>query len=229
MCESLSFSWFVKFAMPFSATGARTWLLLFALLAVALPAAANGSVLILGDSISAGYGVPTGRGWVTLLQARLREQGYDESVINASISGETTGGGRQRLPALLDKHRPSIVVIELGGNDGLRGFPVERLRDNLAGIVADAKDSGARVLLVGIRIPPNYGLRYTTDFHASFTEIARRHALPLVPFMLDGVATQPDLMQDDGIHPNADAQTRLLDNVWPHLQPLLTRGHPAAQ
>jgi acyl-CoA thioesterase-1 len=203
--------------------------LLFALTLLQVqPALASGGILILGDSISAGYGMPADRGWVTLLQTRVRAQGYQLAVINASISGETTEGGRQRLPALLTQHRPSIVVVELGGNDGLRGFPIERLRSNLADIVERARASGARVLLVGMKIPPNYGLRYTTDFHASFTEIARRYTLPLVPFMLDGVAAQPDLMQDDGIHPNADAQARLLDNVWPHLQPLLTRDRRQA-
>lgn len=179
------------------------------------------TILILGDSLSASYGVPTERGWVTLLQQRLQQQQYDNLVINASISGETTDGGLQRLPALLAKHNPSIVVLELGANDGLRGFQIERLRANLNQLIQTAKTKKARVLLVAMKIPPNYGLRYTSDFYASFATTAKTFDVPMVPFLLDGVATHPELMQQDGLHPNAQAQSRLLDNVWPLLKPLL--------
>lgn len=181
----------------------------------------NNSILILGDSLSASYGVPSDRSWVTLLQQRLQQQQYDNLVINASISGETTEGGLQRLPALLAKHNPNIVVLELGANDGLRGFQIERLRNNLEQLVKTARSANARVLLVAMKIPPNYGLRYTSDFYASFTTTAKAFELPMVPFLLDGVATHPELMQEDGLHPNAQAQPRLLDNVWPFLKPLL--------
>ena len=197
------------------------WMFLLCLLAAPLNAMASSGILILGDSISAGYGVPQGQGWVTLLQKRLQQRAHDQAVINASISGETTDGGRNRLPDLLAKHHPSIVVVELGGNDGLRGFPIERLRSNLAYIVETARGSGARVLLIGMKIPPNYGLRYTSDFYTTFSDTAKKFGIPFVPFLLDGIATQPNLLQEDGIHPNVGAQQRLLDNVWPHLQPLL--------
>lgn len=174
-------------------------------------------VLVLGDSISAAYGIPRERGWVALLQQKLSGR----EVINASISGETTEGGNARLPALLNKHQPAVVVIELGGNDGLRGFQIQRIRDNLAQMVQRSQAAGARVLLVGMKIPPNYGLRYTSDFAESYTLTAQRFDIPLVPFVLQGVATDPELMQDDGIHPRAEGQQRLLDNIWPHLQPLV--------
>ena len=196
-------------------------LLLAALCWLSASLAGADSILILGDSISAGYGVPQGQGWVTLLQKRLRQVGHDQTVINASISGETTEGGRNRLPALLEKHQPGIVVVELGGNDGLRGFQIDRVRENLADIVQRAQRAKAKVLLVGMKIPPNYGLRYTSDFYASFTQTADRFDVPLVPFLLEGIATNPDLMQNDGIHPTASAQQRLLDNIWPQLKMLL--------
>jgi acyl-CoA thioesterase-1 len=184
-------------------------------------AAATSDILIVGDSISAGYGLPRERGWVTLLQNRLQQQGINHTVINASISGETTEGGRNRLPALLEKYRPAIVVVELGGNDGLRGFQIDRLRSNLNEMVQNAQAIGAKVLLLGMKIPPNYGLRYTSDFYASFTTAAQKFDVPLVPFFLEGVAAHPELIQEDGIHPTADAQARLLENVWPYLKPLL--------
>jgi acyl-CoA thioesterase-1 len=184
-------------------------------------AASAGNILVLGDSISAGYGIPREQSWVNLLQKQLQQQGHDQTVINASISGETTEGGRNRLPALLEKHRPTIVIVELGGNDGLRGFQIERLRANLDDMVQRAQRSNAKVLLVGMKMPPNYGLRYTSDFYASFTNTAEKFDVPLVPFLLDGIVTNPGMMQDDGIHPTATAQKRLLDNVWPHLKSLL--------
>lgn len=196
-------------------------LLLTALCWLSASLACAESILILGDSISAGYGIARDEGWVTLLQKRLRQAGHDQTVINASISGETTEGGRNRLPALLEKHQPAIVVVELGGNDGLRGFQIERVRENLADIVEHAQRAQAKVLLVGMKIPPNYGLRYTSDFYASFTQTADRFDVPLVPFLLDGIATNPELMQNDGIHPTASAQQRLLDNIWPQLKTLL--------
>jgi acyl-CoA thioesterase-1 len=184
-------------------------------------AASAGNILVLGDSISAGYGIPREQGWVNLLQKQLQQQGHDETVINASISGETTEGGRNRLPALLEKHHPEIVIVELGGNDGLRGFQIDRLRANLDDIVQRSQRSNAKVLLVGMKMPPNYGLRYTSDFYASFTAAAEKFDVPLVPFLFDGIITNPDMMQDDGIHPTAAAQRRLLDNIWPHLKTLL--------
>ena len=184
-------------------------------------AAATSDILIVGDSISAGYGLPRERGWVTLLQNRLQQQGVNRTVINASISGETTEGGRNRLPALLEKYHPATVVVELGGNDGLRGFQIDRLRNNLNEMVKNAQAMGAKVLLLGMKIPPNYGLRYTSDFYASFTSTAQKFGVPLVPFFLEGVAAHPELIQEDGIHPTAEAQPRLLENVWPYLKPLL--------
>lgn len=179
--------------------------------------AASNTLLVLGDSLSAAYGIPRERGWVALLQQKLT----NFNVVNAGISGDTTDGGVARLPALLQKHQPAIVIIELGGNDGLRGFQIQRIRDNLAQMTQLSQRAGAKVLLVGMKIPPNYGLRYTSDFYASYADTAKKFSVPLVPFILDGVATHPDLMQDDGIHPRAEAQPKLLDNIWPHLQPLL--------
>lgn len=190
------------------------WLILGLLLA---PAAFAQTVLVLGDSISAAYGIERDSGWVALLQEKLPAH----TVVNASISGETTEGGRNRLPALLTKHKPAIVIVELGGNDGLRGFQIRRIRDNLEQLVAQSQAAGARVLLAAIKIPPNYGPRYTAEFYESFRLTAKRFDIPLVPFILDGIATHPELMQDDGLHPTAEAQPRLLANVWPHLQPLL--------
>lgn len=194
---------------------ACVWLLL-CLLSTA-PMASAETVLILGDSISAAYGIPHEQGWVALLQRKLA----GGTVVNASISGETTDGALARLPGLLAKQKPDVVVVELGGNDGLRGFQIPRLRDNLAQLVQLSQDAGARVLLVGMKIPPNYGMRYTSDFYESYTLTAKKFGVPLVPFMLDGVATRPELMQDDRLHPRAEGQQRLLDNVWPYLQPLL--------
>jgi len=180
-------------------------------------AAQTHTILVLGDSISAAYGIPRESGWVALLQRKLA----GSSVINASISGETTQGALARLPALLDKQRPDIVVVELGGNDGLRGFQIQHFRDNLAQLVQLSQKAGARVLLIGIRIPPNYGPRYTSDFYESYALTAKKFSVPLVPFILDGVAAQPELMQEDRLHPRAEGQQQLLDNVWPYLKPLL--------
>ena len=176
---------------------------------------------MLGDSLSAAYGIRVDQGWVALLQARLRAQGYGHRVVNASSSGETTGGALARLPRALAAHQPTIVIVELGGNDGLRGLPVGDVRANLESIIALSQQAGARILLVGMRIPPNYGPSYTRDFERLYAELASRHALPHVPFLLADVALDDDLMQDDGLHPNAAAQPRLLEAVWKPLAPML--------
>lgn len=178
-------------------------------------------ILVMGDSLSAGYGIDVQEGWVTLLEERLSEQGFPHQVVNGSVSGETSGGGLNRLPRLLEQHEPSWVILELGGNDGLRGYPVSDLRGNLEEIVAMSRDSGADVLLLGMQIPPNYGPRYTRQFAEVYPALAEELDLALVPFMLEGVATDSTLMQRDGIHPNADAQPLILETVWPVLHPQL--------
>lgn len=184
------------------------------------PAAANG-VLVMGDSLSAGYGIDERDGWVALLRERLATRADPVPVTNASISGDTTSGGLSRLPDALERHRPDIVVIELGGNDGLRGQSLKNIRKNLSSMVQQVKASGAAALLLGMRIPSNYGARYTERFFETFGEVAQSEGAALVPFFLEGVATDSSLMQSDGIHPNADAQPILLDLVWPALEPLL--------
>ncbi|HVY82229.1 MAG TPA: arylesterase [Steroidobacteraceae bacterium] len=178
---------------------------------------------MLGDSLSAGYGLKPAEGWVALLEKRLQAQGYEYQVVNASVSGETSGGGLQRLPRALELHKPGIVIVELGANDGLRGLPLAQTRDNLTKIVATAQRAGAQVVLVGMRLPPNYGPRYTNDFMRMYREIATSARVPLVPFLLESVALKPALMQADGLHPTAQAQPALLDNVWPVLSPLLQK------
>ena len=179
------------------------------------------SILVFGDSISAGYGIAVERGWVSLLAARLRKEGYGFRVVNASVSGETTTGGRGRLARALRTQDPAVVIIELGGNDGLRGLPLATSLGNLDAMVAMAAEGGRKVLLLGMQMPPNYGERYTKEFAAAFPEAARRHHAALVPFLLAGVADRPGLMQADGLHPNELGQPLLLDNVWPVLRPLL--------
>lgn len=210
------------------------WLLVTALGAWADAPANPPKLLVLGDSISAGYGIRIEEGWVALLASRLREQGYGYQVVNASVSGETTAGGLARLPRALNLHNPGIVVIELGGNDGLRGLPLDTIRRNLERMILAARSSGAKVLLIGMRMPSNYGPQYVTGFFANYQELAKRYATPLVPFIMEGVALDGRLMQADGVHPTAAAQKRLLDNVWPVLKPLLgaprkadARGQPA--
>ena len=178
---------------------------------------------MLGDSLSAGYGIKPAQGWVALLEQRLRAQGYEYGVVNASVSGETTGGGLQRLPRALELHRPAVVIVELGANDGLRGLSVPLTRDNLAKVVEESKKAGAQVLLIGMRLPPNYGPRYTNDFMRMYREIATDHKVALVPFLLQSVALNASLMQADGLHPTAPAQPALLDTVWPQLKPLLQK------
>jgi acyl-CoA thioesterase I len=179
------------------------------------------TILVIGDSISAGYGIQRDQGWVALLESRVAALQPPHKVVNASISGDTTGGALARLPRTLEIHKPDVVIIELGGNDALRGYPVERIESNLDAITGLAKDAGASVVVVGMEIPPNYGARYTQAFHAIYADVAKRTGAALVPFLLDGVATNDTLMQADGIHPTAAAQERLLDNVWPALKSLL--------
>ncbi len=178
-------------------------------------------ILVLGDSLSAGYGIPVEKGWVNLLQRRLVERGFPYRVVNASISGDTTSGGLSRLPAALELHRPAIVVLELGANDGLRGQPPMAMSRNLSQMIERSQQAGARVLLAEMRIPPNYGPLYAQKFQATFGELAQHYAIPLIPFLLDGVAGNPALIQDDGLHPRAEAQPRILDNVWAVLEPAL--------
>jgi acyl-CoA thioesterase-1 len=183
------------------------------------------TLLVVGDSLSAEYGIPRGSGWVALLEQRLqREKGGRWRVVNASISGDTTSGGRSRLPALLQQHRPAVVIIELGGNDALRGLPLAMTQDNLATMTRAAKEAGARVLITGIAVPPNYGRQYGEAFFRLFETVARAEGAALVPFLLAGVADGPDaeaMFQPDRIHPKAEAHPRMLDNVWPALRPLL--------
>ena len=178
------------------------------------------NILVFGDSLSAGYGIPQDAAWPSLLAKRLEQNRLDYSVTNASISGETTSGGRTRLAAALDKAQPAVVVIALGANDGLRGLPVKTMRDNLAAMTEAAQKKNARVLIVGQRLPPNYG-PYATQFHEAFAAVAKEKKTALVDFLLDGVATRPELFQADNLHPTAEAQPMLLDTVWQGLAPLL--------
>lgn len=198
---------------------------LFVLTVVSLAARAEAPViLIFGDSISAGFGLGArDQGWVTLLQDKVQSAGYGYRVVNASVSGETTAGGLVRLPRALSVQHPSIVVLELGGNDGLRALPVAAMRANLAQMASLARAAGAEVVLLGMRIPPNYGTVYTQQFHAVFSEVAREQHLQFVDFLLQGVALSADLMQADGVHPNGLGQPHLLQAVWPALLPLLRK------
>jgi acyl-CoA thioesterase-1 len=199
----------------------NTLLLFFIVLWLPAAAAAEKSILVLGDSLSAAYGIPRQKGWVALLEERLKRERPDYIVVNASISGDTTGGGRARLKPLLDKHRPAVLVLELGANDGLRGMPVVLMRTNLDAIIREAQASGARVLLVGMRMPPNYGEVYAQSFEAAFREVARTHRIPLVPFLLEDFADKLEFFQPDRIHPTEEAQPLMLERVWKELRPLL--------
>ena len=197
-------------------------LALFVLMVASAAARAEAPViLVFGDSISAGYGLPLKQGWVELLKTRLKSQGYGDQVVNASVSGETTAGGLARLPRALELHHPSIVILELGGNDGLRGLPIAQMRANLTQMAALSSAAGAKVLLLGMRMPPNYGPEYTEQFAMVFSDLAAEKKIPLVPFLLTNIALSPALLQGDDIHPNALGQPILLDNVWPTLKPLL--------
>ncbi|MFO1220211.1 MAG: arylesterase [Burkholderiaceae bacterium] len=209
----------------------RRWLAHCSLLALAAVgvghrarAAAPKRLLVVGDSLSAEYGLARGSGWVALLEHKLRENKLDVQVVNASVSGDTTSGGRSRLAALLAQHKPTHVIVELGGNDALRGLPLQMTRDNLVAMLQACRASGARALLVGMQVPPNYGRSYSDEFAALFAAVAKAEGAALVPFLLAGVADGPDaaaLFQPDRIHPNAQAQPIMLANVWPVLKPLL--------
>ena len=183
-----------------------------------IPPPTQPSILIFGDSLSAAYGIGEDEGWVTLLAERLKQGNSKLQVINGSVSGETTTGGRARLPSLLERYAPTYVLIELGGNDGLRGLPLALMRENLTEMITLSKASGATVLIAGMQIPPNYGPRYTEPFYAQYAELAEEFDLYLIPFLIDGIPQQPALMQADGIHPKAEAQSMILDNVWPVLR-----------
>jgi acyl-CoA thioesterase-1 len=196
-------------------------LLLLAVLTIPLGWGAERTLVVVGDSLSSGYGLAAGQSWVSMLEQRLDEQGYGYTVVNASISGDTSAGGRARLPRLLERHAPAIVILELGGNDGLRGQPIAELRSNLDAMLDMVEATGAQAVLAGIRIPPNYGSAYTESLAAVYTELAEAHGVPLLEFMLDGVALNPSLMQADGIHPNAEGQQIILENVWSVLDDVL--------
>lgn len=189
--------------------------------------ATAGTLLVLGDSLSAGYGLAPGQGWVSLLQQRLEQRGDAWRVVNASISGDTTAGGRSRLPAALERHQPDVLLLALGANDGLRGLSLTAMKRNLNAMIEQARAAGAHVLLIGMQMPPNYGPRYTQGFSAIYAELAAEHDVPLVPFLLERVALDAGLMLSDNLHPNALAQPLLLDTVWSQLEPLLsdTRTH----
>jgi acyl-CoA thioesterase-1 len=194
--------------------------------ALALAASASAysapkTVLVLGDSLSAEYGITRGSGWVSLLQQKLKAEKIDAAIVNASISGETTSGGRARLPALLGQHKPSVVVIELGANDGLRGLPVAAAEANLRSMVNLAQQNKAKVLLVGMRMPPNYGRAYTERFYGMYQTLSTQTKSPLVPFMLEGVADKPALFQQDRLHPRAEAHPTILANIWPQFSALI--------
>lgn len=193
---------------------------MFALLCLPLPAQAAKTIMIMGDSLSAGYGIRPEQAWPSLLDKRLSEKRLDYNVANLSISGETSAGGRSRLDAALKARKPAIVVIALGANDGLRGLPLAQMRDNLNAMIDAARSSGARVALIGMRLPPNYG-PYASDFQRSFTDVANVKKVPLVDFLLEPVATQARYFQSDNLHPLAEAQPLLLDHIWPTLSPLL--------
>ena len=182
---------------------------------------AAATILVFGDSIAAGYGLPQDAGWVELLRERLARERHDYKVINASVTGETTVGGKNRLAAALAQHAPQIVILELGGNDGLRGTPIGVIRGNLTAMIADCRKRKTTVLLVGMRVPPNYGSDYEEKFRALYAAVARSQGVALVPFLFEGFAADRGKFQPDGIHPTAAAQAQMLDNVWPRLRPLL--------
>jgi acyl-CoA thioesterase-1 len=195
---------------------------LLACLFICLSSGAWGkTILVYGDSLSTAYGIAEKRGWVALLGERLKREQLDYNVVNASISGETTSGGLSRSAKVLAQHKPAVVILELGGNDGLRGLPVAQMKNNLSAIIQQARKAGARVLLVGMRMPPNYGPDYTRDFESAFAELAKRHRTALVPFVFEGMGEDLSKFQPDRIHPTEAAQPILLENVWKALKPLL--------
>lgn len=192
-------------------------------LCVPVGLSAGQTIVVVGDSLSSGYGIAADQSWVAKLEERLQSEGYGYEVVNASIAGDTSAGGLSRLPRLLETHSPAIVVIELGGNDGLRGQPVETLRNNLSRMIEQSKAKGAEVVLAGMQIPPNYGPAYTKSLAAVYPELAAKYDVAFVEFLLEDVALHADLMQPDGIHPNAAGQAIVLENVWPVLSKLLVR------
>ena len=189
----------------------------------ALAATPPHTILVFGDSLSAGYGLGDAAAWPQLLQRKLQQTGYGSAVVNASVSGETTSGGLARLPRALQQHQPQLVILELGANDGLRGLPLTTVGSNLSTMIELARKAGAKVLLLGIQLPPNYGPAYNSRFAELFAQLAAKHRVALVPFLMQGVALQDRYMQADGLHPNAAGQPLLLDNIWPQLLPMLTR------
>jgi acyl-CoA thioesterase-1 len=201
----------------------RVVVLLLVLLPAGTPSAAAGraTILVYGDSLSAAYGIGQKQGWVALLEERLGRSALDYSVVNASISGETSSGGASRIGSVLSRTRPSITIVELGGNDGLRGLPPAQMRENLSTIVGAARRAGSRVLLLGMQMPPNYGAAYAREFERVYADVARQHKATLAPFFPDGAATRRDFFQDDNIHPTAAAQPLILEQVWKHLSPML--------
>lgn len=186
-------------------------------------ASAEYTLMVFGDSLSASYGIDEDAGWVNLLAVQIADAQLPFKVVNGSVSGETTTGGLSRLPSMLDSYAPELVILELGGNDGLRGLPLVQMRQNLTAMVELIEQSGATVLLAGIQIPPNYGPRYTIPFFELYAELAQEKNLALVPFLIDGIPQQPELIQSDGIHPVAEAQSMILDNVWLWLEPMLRK------
>lgn len=197
------------------------WLCLFVVVATTPVAAADPVILVLGDSLSAAHGIGEQQGWVSLLRKKLEDNGYPHVVVNASVSGDTTRDALSRLDTTLERHRPDIAIVELGGNDGLRAFSIDTVESNLSRILETLRESGAKIVLAGIRLPPNYGPAYTRAFEALYPALAEKYDAALVPFFMQDVATDPALMQDDEVHPNAAAQPLLLENVWPVLEPIL--------
>lgn len=199
-------------------------LLGLALVAFSMPAfAENPKILIYGDSLSAAYGLPQQSGWPALLQKKLQNEGYRYDIVNASISGETTSGGLSRLKKTLEATKPAIIILELGANDGLRGLPLNAMNNNLTAMIEQMQKTRAKIILAGMKIPPNYGPQYTTGFANSYSQLSKRYQLSLIPFLLDNVAAQRDLLLQDGLHPNADGQVIMLKTIWPYLQPLLKK------
>ncbi|GAA5315323.1 MAG: arylesterase [Candidatus Pelagadaptatus aseana] len=207
--------------LPQTLFSSRLWLVLFTLLCLSSVAQAKSNILVLGDSLSAAYGIDPEQGWVALMEQRLNRKARPYQVVNASISGETSGGGLKRLPKLLDTHNPDIVIIELGANDGLRGYPLKRMIGNLEQMIRLSQQQNARVLLAGMKIPPNYGPIYSLKFEKVYRRLEDQYDIPLIPFFLDNVAGKRELIQRDGLHPTAEAQPIILDNVWPYLEPLM--------
>jgi acyl-CoA thioesterase-1 len=202
---------------------AQALVLLAGVLSAATAYSASKTILVVGDSLSAEYGLVRGTGWVPLLEKRLRRENIDATVVNASISGDTTSGGKTRLPGLLDRHHPNVVILELGGNDALRGLQLTATETNLRDMITSSQKQKAKVLLVGMRIPPNYGPDYANRFAAIYPKLAKQTKSALVPFLLEGIAERQELFQADRIHPTVEAQATMLDTIWPHLKPLLKK------